>query len=101
VDGDVGHAELQRLKIRIDGHELNSGNPRLNHPVDRVDAAAADADDPNNRLVRLATTGRLILRLLPPITRSFHNRLNLTPPIAGLLGENPFKPLRRRLLRTF
>jgi hypothetical protein len=51
--------------------------------------------------MRLPATGRLILRLLPPIPRSFDNGLKLTPPIAGLLGENPFKPLRRGLLRTF
>jgi hypothetical protein len=103
VDGDVGHAELQRLKIRVDGHELNPGNPSLNHPVHGIDAAAAHADDPNNRLMRLPTTGRLILRLLPPVPRGFHNRLELTTPIAvtGLLGENPFEPLRRCLLRAF
>ena len=28
VDGDVGDAELQRLKIGVDGHELDAGDPR-------------------------------------------------------------------------
>jgi hypothetical protein len=101
VNGDVGHAELQRLKIGVDGHELDPGNPRLNHPVHGIDPTTTNAHNPNNGLMRLATTGRLILRLLPPIPRSFNNRLKLTPPIAGLLGEHSFKPLRRRLLRAF
>ena len=54
VHGDVGDAELQRLKIGVDGHELDPGDVRVDHPVDRVDAGAADADDPDHRLVRLA-----------------------------------------------
>ena len=45
VDGDVGGAVLQRLKIGVDGHELDPGDAGLDHPVDGVDAAAADADD--------------------------------------------------------
>ena len=28
VDGDVGDAELQRLKVGVDGHELDPGDPR-------------------------------------------------------------------------
>jgi len=103
VNGDVGHAELQRLKIGVDGHELNPGDPSLNHPVHSINATATNPHDPNHRLMRLPTPRRLVLRLLPPIPRSFDDRLNLTPPIAmtGLLGKDPFKPLRRSLLRTF
>jgi hypothetical protein len=100
VDGDVGDAELKGLKIGVDRHELDPGDPGLDHAVDRVDATAADPNHTNLRLVRLPTPGRLILRLLPPITRSFHNRLDLPPPGTRLLGENPFKPLRRGLCRT-
>ena len=79
VDRDVGDAELQRLKIGVDGHELDPGDPRLDHAVDRVDAAAADADDANHGLVRLAAARRLVLRLLTPVSRTFHDRLKLTP----------------------
>jgi hypothetical protein len=100
VDGDVGNAELQGLKIGVDRHELDPGNPGLDHPVDRVDAATANPDNANLRLVRLTTPRRLILRLLPPITRSFHNRLNLPSRSPRLLRENPLKPLRRGLRRT-
>jgi hypothetical protein len=101
VNGDVGHAELQRLKIRVDCHELNPGDPSLDHPIDSINAATANPDDPNNRLMRLATTGRLILRLLPPITRSFNDRLKLTSSRLRLLREDPLKPLRRSLAGPF
>jgi hypothetical protein len=100
MDGDVGDAELQGLKIRIDGHELDPGNPGLDHPIDRVDPTAANPNHPNLRLVRLTASGRLVLRLLPPISRSFHHRLNLPPRSPRLLGENPLKPLRRGLGRA-
>jgi hypothetical protein len=97
VDGDVRHAQLKRLKIGIDGHELDPGNPGLDHTVDGVDATATNTDNPNHRLVRLATPRRLVLRLLPPVSRSFNYRLDLAARRARLLGENPFKPLGRRL----
>ena len=70
VDGDVGDAELQRLKIGVDGHELDPGDAGLDHPVDGVDAGAADADDADHRLVRLAAAGRLVLGLLAPVARA-------------------------------
>ena len=69
VDGDVGDAELQRLKIGVDGHELDPGDAGVDHPVDRVDAGAADADDLDHRLVRLAAARRLVGRLLAPVAR--------------------------------
>ncbi len=59
------------------------GNPRLDHAVDRVDTAAADTDDSNHRLVRLAAPRRLVGRLLAPVARRFHDRLKLTPPRAA------------------
>jgi hypothetical protein len=102
VNGDVGHAELQRLKIRINGHELDPGNPSLNHPIHSIDTTATNAHNPNYRLMRLPTPRRLVLRLLPPIPRSFDNRLHFAPPVLlRLLRENALQPLRRRLLRAF
>jgi hypothetical protein len=47
--------------------------------------------------MRLTTSRRLILRLLTPIPRSFDNRLNLSPSMPRLLGENPLQPLGRGL----
>ena len=97
VDGDVGDAELQRLKIGVDGHELDPGNPGVDHAVDGVDAGAADADDADHRLVRLAAARRLVRRLLAPVARRFHDRLELTPSRLRFLGEDPLQPLRRSL----
>ena len=51
VDGDVGGRLLQRLKVGVDGHELDAGDLRLDHAVDRVDAGAADADHADHRQV--------------------------------------------------
>ena len=35
----------QRLRVRVDGDELDAAEAELDHAVDGVDAAAADADD--------------------------------------------------------
>ena len=45
VELDVGVAHQQRLGVGVDGDELDALEPDLDHPVDGVDAAAADADD--------------------------------------------------------
>jgi hypothetical protein len=47
--------------------------------------------------VRLPTPRRLVLRLLPPIARRFHDRLKLTT-LSRLLGKHTLEPLRRSLL---
>jgi hypothetical protein len=44
VELDVGIAHQQRLGVGVDGDELNTLQPRVDHAVDSVDAAAADAD---------------------------------------------------------
>ena len=45
VELDVGVAHQQRLRVGVDGDELHALEALLDHPVDGVDAAAADADD--------------------------------------------------------
>ena len=45
VELDVGVAHEQRLRVGVDGDELDALEADLDHPVDGVDAAAADADD--------------------------------------------------------
>ena len=45
VELDVGVAHQQRLGVGVDGDELDALEADLDHPVDGVDAAAADADD--------------------------------------------------------
>ena len=53
VELDVGVAHEQRLGVGVDGDELDALEPDLDHPVDGVDAAAADADDLDDRDVVL------------------------------------------------
>jgi hypothetical protein len=96
VDGDVGHAELQGLKVGVDRHELDPWNPSLDHAVHSIDATPADTHDPDDRLMRLPTARRLILRLLPPVSRSFNYRLDLAT-LPGLLGKHTLQPLGRGL----
>src|SRR5947208_5107901 len=45
-------AGTQLLDIRVDGDELDLRDPRLDHAVDGVQAAAADSDDANHGEVR-------------------------------------------------
>jgi hypothetical protein len=45
VELDVGIAHQQRLRVGVDRDELDALEADLDHPVDRVDTAAADADD--------------------------------------------------------
>src|SRR6202040_809027 len=83
VHGYVRDADLQRLKVGVDGHELDAGNASLDHAVDGVYAATPDADDPDHRLVRLTAAFRRILRLLAPIPGNFHDRLDLATTRLG------------------
>ena len=46
VELDVGVAHQQRLRVGVDGDELDALQAGVDHAVDRVDAAAADADRP-------------------------------------------------------
>src|SRR5262249_14719475 len=48
---DVGIAHLERLRVRVDSDELDALEPRIDHSVDGVGAAAADADDLDHRQV--------------------------------------------------
>ena len=45
VELDVGVAHLQRLGVGVRGDELDAAQAGVDHAVDRVGAAAADADD--------------------------------------------------------
>jgi hypothetical protein len=45
IELDVGIAHQQRLRVGVDRDELHTAQPDLDHPVDRVDTAAADPDD--------------------------------------------------------
>ncbi len=95
VDGDIGSAQLQRLQIGVDRHELDPGNVGIDHAVDGVDAGPADADHPNHGLMGLAAARRLIGGLLAPIAGRFDHRGNLTSQ-PRLLREDLFQPLLGR-----
>jgi hypothetical protein len=69
MDGDVGDAQLQRLKVCVDGHELDAGYVRVDHAIDGIDSRTAHADDADDGLMGLAAPRRLVLRVLPPIAR--------------------------------
>ena len=45
VELDVGVRHLERLGVRVGGDELDAGEAGVDHAVDGVGAAAADADD--------------------------------------------------------
>ena len=45
VDLDVGVAHQQRLRVGVDRDELDAREAGVDHAVDGVRAAAADADD--------------------------------------------------------
>ena len=45
VELDVGVAHQQRLRVGVDGDELDALEALLDHPVDGVDAATADTHD--------------------------------------------------------
>jgi hypothetical protein len=53
VQLDVSIAHQQRLRVSVHGNELDAPKSGLDHPVDCVDAAAADAHDLDNRQVVL------------------------------------------------
>ena len=45
VELGVGVGEQQRLRVGVDGDELDALQPLLDHSVNSVDAAPADTDD--------------------------------------------------------
>src|SRR3954447_25385440 len=53
VELDVGVAHEQGLGVGVDRDELHTLEPDLDHPVDGVDTATADADDLDDRQVVL------------------------------------------------
>ncbi len=57
VELHVGVAHQQRLRVGVDGDELDALQPGVDHAVDGVDAAAADADDLDDRQVVLRVAG--------------------------------------------
>jgi hypothetical protein len=62
VDLDVGVAHKERLRVGVDRDELDSAQPRVDHAVDRVGAAAADPDHLDDGQIVAA---RISHRLLP------------------------------------
>src|SRR5918999_721232 len=54
---DVGVAHLERLGVGVDGDELDPLEARVHHAVDGVGAAAADADDLDDRQVAARVHG--------------------------------------------
>ena len=91
VELDVGVTHEQRLGVGVDGDELDALEADLDHPVDGVDTAAADADDLDDGEVVLGcchdaglplvsrTFGRMLpetlnVRLTVTVWSRFHGR---------------------------
>jgi hypothetical protein len=55
-------AHLQLLDVRVDRDEVDARDTGVDHPVDRVQAGAADADDADHREVRRAVACALEAR---------------------------------------
>ena len=58
----VGVGLLERLRVGVDGDELDARDLGLDHAVDRVDAGAADADDAQLRRADRLGRGRVVRR---------------------------------------
>ena len=63
VELHVGVGEQQRLRVGVDRDELDALQSRVDHPVDRVAATAADSDDLDHR--------EIVLRSAEHVTSSF------------------------------
>ena len=57
VELDVGVAHEQRLRIGVDGDELDALQTGVDHAVDGVDAATTDADDLDDGEIVLRSAG--------------------------------------------
>jgi hypothetical protein len=109
---DVGVAHQQRLGVGVDGDELDALEADLDHPVDGVDAAAADADDLDDGQVvvrvcsheRGPSSARNIGRFRLGVSRSLNVYLMVRSPFGSRLVPDgmPSLPLdqttRRRVL---
>ena len=58
VELHLGVRHLQLLQVGVDRDELDLADPGVHHPVDRVQASAADADDANHGEVRAGVGAR-------------------------------------------
>jgi hypothetical protein len=76
IELHIGVAHEQRLRVGIDGDELHALEAVLDHPVDGVDSAAADADDLDDRQV---------------VVRCCHGRKLLDRGGAGLGSDGVFE----------
>ncbi len=65
----VGVAHQQGLGVGVDGDELDALQAGVDHPVDRIDAAAADADDLDDGYVVLGWAGHRTFPTAPRRTK--------------------------------
>ena len=81
VELDVGIAHQQRLRVGVDRDELDALQAGVDHAVDRVDAATADADDLDDRKIVLWVTGHWLRYLRTTASPSGAGR--------GMRGSGP------------
>jgi len=66
VQLDLGVAHQQRLRVGVDGDEVDALQPGVDHAVDGVDAAAAHTHDLDHSQVVLGIADHGVLHLRPP-----------------------------------
>ena len=102
VELDVGVAHEQGLGVGVDRDELDALEPDLDHPVDGVDAAPADAHDLDDRQVVLRCChGSPLLRLNCHPQAEGYSYVNLSVPMTvgtrcGRSGGDTRAPDRSR-----
>ena len=79
VELDVGVAHLQRLGVGVRGDELDAAQAGVDHAVDRVGPAAADADDLDDGEVAAAA----LHEVLPSESRGDVEAFGRTTPCQG------------------
>src|SRR5690606_33831610 len=99
VELDVGVAHQERLRVGVDGDELDALEACVDHAVDRVDAAAAYPDDLDDRKVVLWVTGHGLRYLRATASPSGDgrgmSRIGAFRRVGGLTLLDAVPPVRR------
>src|SRR3546814_17454369 len=88
VELHVGVAHEQRLRVGVDGDELDALQACVDHAVDGVDAAAADPDDLDYRQV--------VLRVADHWSGYLHEGLHASPGEETPSGAGRCRGMRER-----
>jgi hypothetical protein len=88
VDLLVGLRHEERLRVRVDGDELDAGETSLDHSSHRVRAAAADADDLDDGEIAPKLIAHVSTHLKVKFALNVRLAAHPSPPRVGLLRCN-------------